>query len=179
MSDKSIDRDDQGVDEDVDIGEDANADSDIGADTSDDVFSAGDGRDGPPDVPTEWVDKGIKDVALADLPQPEGVSNESDYQKVSKAEMRAGLERLQEMRPTIEGGDGASSDYWAQIDQQQELDYANGHQKIYDAFYGQDSIRLNKDGDDYNIINGRHRIALGKEMGIDTLPARVIEREQR
>lgn len=131
------------------------------------------------DQPSEWVDQGVRDVPVADLPNPEGIHNAGDFVKVSEDDMRAGLQRLQEMRPTIESGVGASSDYWADVDKQQGMDYAHGYRRIYDAFYGQDAIRLCKDGDRYSIDNGRHRIWLAKQMGIASLPARVIERTRR
>jgi hypothetical protein len=90
--------------------------------------------------------------------------------------MRLGLDQLEGMKSAIESGEGRSSDYWADMDRKYGLDYENGYQRVYDAFYGQSAIRLTKDGTEYDIVNGRHRIAVAKEMGIDTLPARVIDR---
>ncbi len=90
--------------------------------------------------------------------------------------MKAGLERLEEMKPVIANGEGANSDYWAKHDRQQGLDYEHGYQRVYEAFYGNDAVRLNKDGDRYDIVNGRHRVWLAKRMDIGALPARVTER---
>jgi hypothetical protein len=133
---------------------------------------------GEADAPTpgDWVDRGIQDVAVADLPEPEGVEDASDFEKVSPEEMQAGLARLQEMKPVIDSGEGANTDYWREFDRKQGLAYPDGYQKVYDSFYGHDAIRLNKDGDQYDIINGRHRIFIAKQMGIGTVPARVVER---
>lgn len=129
---------------------------------------------------SEWVDQGMRDVPVADLPNPTDIHNASDWRKLSQAEMRAGLARFQEMRPTIENGAGANSDYWADRDTELGLDYEHGYQRVYDAFYhDSDKIRLTKDGDDYDVINGQHRIWLAKELGIDTLPANVVERRRR
>lgn len=125
---------------------------------------------------SQWIDTGIRDVTVADLPTPEGVDGPGSFEKVSEAEMRTGLNRLQEMQTQIESGVGASSDYWGQVDQQKGLDYADGYRRVYDAFYGHDAIRLTRDGANYDIINGRHRIWLAKQMGVEALPARVIER---
>ena len=127
---------------------------------------------------SEWVDAGVQEVPVADLPEPDDIRDENDFRKVSEGEMRAGLERLQEMRPAIESGEGSNSDYWARFDEQRGLDYEHGYRRIYDAFYGHDAIRLARDGDRYDIINGRHRIWLAQRMGIGTLPARVIERHR-
>lgn len=69
------------------------------------------------------------------------------------------------MTPTITSGIGASSDYWAKHDRQKGLAYSEGYQKIYDAFYGGDAIKIDVDGSNFNIINGRHRIWLGQTTG--------------
>ena len=81
------------------------------------------------------------------------------------------------MQPVIESGEGDNSDYWAAVDQKARLDYAHGDQRIYEAFYGQDAIRVTWDGSRYDIINGRHRIWLAKHAGLETLPVHLIERQ--
>lgn len=131
---------------------------------------------GDPPPPGDWVDRGIVDVPVADLPEPEGVDDADDFKKVSPEEMQVGLTRLQEMKPVIDSGEGANTDYWREFDRQRGLAYPDGYQKVYESFYGHDAIRLNKDGDQYDIINGRHRIFMAKQMGIGTVPARVIEK---
>lgn len=127
-------------------------------------------------APGDWVDRGIQDVPVADLPEPEGVEDAGDFEKVSPDEVKAGLMRLQEMKPAIASGEGASTDYWREFDRQRGLAYPDGYQKVYDSFYGHDAIRLDKDGDQYDIVNGRHRIFVARQMGMDTVPARVIEK---
>lgn len=131
---------------------------------------------GSPPVPGDWVDRGIQDVPVAGLPDPEGVDDAGDFKKVPLEEMKVGLTRLQEMKPVIDSGEGANTDYWHELDHQRGLAYPDGYQKVYESFYGQDAIRLDKDGDQYDIVNGRHRIFMAKQMGIGTLPARVIEK---
>ena len=90
--------------------------------------------------------------------------------------MMAGLSRLQEMQPLIEEGTGANSDYWRAIDTERGLDYADGYQRVHEAFYGNDAIKVTVDGTNYDIINGRHRIWLAQKMGIDYLPMQVTEK---
>lgn len=120
-----------------------------------------------------WIDEGIHQVPVHELPPPEGITSAADFQKVSETEMRAGIRRLQEMRPTIEAGAGASSDYWREFDKTHGLEYAHGYQRVYDAFFGMDAIKVTADGKKYDIVNGRHRIWLAQQMGIDYLPMRV------
>lgn len=134
------------------------------------ILSQSDGQDGD-----RWIDLGIQDVSVAGLPQPEDIHGAEDFKKVSMEDMREGLNRLERMRPLIDSG--ADADYWREFDSQQNLNYEHGYQRVYESFYGNDAIRLNKDGDQWDIVNGRHRIFLAREMGLSTLPARVIERQ--
>lgn len=122
-----------------------------------------------------WVDSGIRDMNPSELPDPTEIETEG-FSKVPEDMVRLGLQRLQEMRPLIENGIGANSDYWAEYDRAHGLDYEHGYQRVYEAFYGGDAIRVNWDGTTYDVINGRHRVWLARRMGIDWLPVRVIER---
>jgi uncharacterized protein YoxC len=124
-----------------------------------------------------WFDRGIQNVRLAELPNPEGIHSSDDFKKVSQAVMQAGIQRLQEMLPIIERGEGQNTDYWAQVDQRQGLTYEHGYQRIYEAFYGDSAIKLERIGNQYTITNGRHRLWLAKQMGIEMLPAQVTERQ--
>lgn len=128
---------------------------------------------------SEWVDRGIVDVSLKNIDTRDTpVNNSSDFRKVSKNEMIGGLIKLvNEIEPAIK--EGADSDDFSQLDAKLGLDYQNGYRRIYDAFYGNEPIRLEKDGDTYSVINGYHRIEAAKELGIDTLPASVLEREKK
>lgn len=117
----------------------------------------------------------IQDFAIAELPEPEGVSGTEDFTKYSSETLQSGIEKLQEMKPVIDNGTGNSSDYWYNYDQAQGLDVPNGYQIVYDSYYGDDHIRVEKDGDNYNIINGRHRIWLAKQMGVESLPMEVVD----
>jgi hypothetical protein len=129
-----------------------------------------------PPPPSAWNDEGIKFVNVADLPEPEGISGSADFRKVPADEMRAGLAKLAEMRPQIENGTGATIDYWADRDRQLGLDYHGGYQRIYEAFFGADCIKVNQDADRYDVDNGRHRIWLAKRLGVEQLPMRVVRR---
>ena len=124
----------------------------------------------------KWVDDGIRPLEVRKLGVPEGIQTAGDFHKVSEEEMRGGILRLQEMLPAIESGAGTSSDYWAAYDKQRGLEYVNGYQRVYEAFYGQDAIRVTFDGDKHDIVNGRHRVWLAQQMGIAHLPMRVIRK---
>jgi hypothetical protein len=125
----------------------------------------------------EWVTS-MRDVSVADLPDIKDIHSKEDFRDVSEETMRTGIARLQEMKPLIESGEGANSDYWYNIDQQRGLGPTDGYQSVYSAFYGNDRIHLVKDNDQYDISNGLHRIWVAKQMNIDTLPAEVVERRK-
>ena len=125
-----------------------------------------------------WIDEGIRFVNVADLPEPGSISGSVDFRKISEPEMREGIKKLQEMKPVIESGLGASADYWADYDRRLGLEFAHGYQWVYEAFYGDDCIKVNNDGGSYDIDNGRHRIWLAKRMGVQQLPMRIVKRRR-
>lgn len=129
------------------------------------------------DIKGDWQTKDAY-VAVNTLPDPQGISGDGDFRKVPSDEMRAGLRRLQEMMPVIQSGDGADPDYWSHKDAALGLEHNDGYRRIYDAFYGDNAIRVTLDNGVYDIINGRHRIWLAKQMGITTLPVRLVERDR-
>ena len=131
-----------------------------------------------PSEGSDWVDRGIQDVPVTDLPAPEGVNSPEDFDHhISYDDAVASLQRLEEMKPLIEKG--YTSEDFAKLDKAAGLSYEHGRQRIYDLYYGSDAICLNKDGDSYDIVHGRHRIFAAKRLGLKTVPARVIERVRR
>ena len=127
-------------------------------------------------VQNDWVDIGIVDVEIDKINLTDSwVHSTSDFHKVSYEEMRQGLEDLQKVvHPAVD--QGATGDDFGQIDQANSRDYSHGYQRIYDAFYGEGSIRLTRVGDKYEVTNGYHRLFVAKEMGMKTIPARVIQK---
>lgn len=121
-----------------------------------------------------WVDTGIQMVDLDRIDLSNSpVANMGDFHKVSAQEMQEGLRKLEDVvAPAV--AQGADGDYFSRLDTAQGLDYAHGYRRIYDAFYGQDCIRLDQVGDHYQVVNGYHRLFLARQMGIKSLPARVI-----
>ncbi len=124
-----------------------------------------------------WVEMGIVNFNLNGIQNVEGISSGADFKKVSKDEMEAGLNKYTEMKGLIDSGEGDNRDYWTAVDKKLGLTYAEGYQRIYEAFYGSEPIRVTKDGESYTIENGRHRIWLAKQMGITSLPASVVEKK--
>lgn len=117
----------------------------------------------------------MQDVAIADLPDPEGISGPEDFTKYSAESLQSGIEKLEKMKPIIDSGVGDNSDYWREYDAAHGLSVPDGYQIVYDSYYGGEHIRVEKFGDDYDIINGRHRIWLAKQMGVESLPMEVVD----
>ena len=123
---------------------------------------------------TDLVEVSLDRVDLRDS----GVSGPGSYKKVPYSTMREGIQRLDEVvLPAVRGG--ADSEHFARMDAELGLDYEHGYQRIYDAFFGSDSLYLNVQGDgSYSVTNGYHRIHLAGEMGLRTLPARIAKRHR-
>lgn len=102
-------------------------------------------------------------------------ADEADFKKVSKAEMIAGFAKLAQVRRWI--SQGATDSWLYDVDQAARAGgtpEAQSHHNIYRVFYGPDAISLERVGNRYRVINGQHRLAIAKELGWTTIPARVV-----
>ncbi len=110
------------------------------------------------------------------LPEPDDISGGAAFaHHATEAGLRVAIQRWEEMKPRIVSGEGEGSDYWAAQDRAKGLEYQDGYQRVYDTFYGSQHIRVEKTGNDFSIIHGRHRIWLAKRMGIRELPMEIVE----
>jgi hypothetical protein len=122
-----------------------------------------------------WEDKGVIDVPVANLPDPEGVESPQDFDHhITWEDAQSATKQLPKIQDLVKNG--KTGDDFSTEDQAAGLDYAHGKRRVYDLYYGSDPIRLDKDGDHYDIISGRHRIYAAKELGLSTIPARVKEK---
>jgi hypothetical protein len=117
--------------------------------------------------------RGTREVPLDQIDLSDStVHGPGDFTKVPYDEVVAGLRTLEsEIRPAV--ARGADGDYFARLDAQRGLDYAHGTRRIYDAFYGDTAIHLERRGAGYGVINGFHRLYVARALGITSLPARV------
>lgn len=118
----------------------------------------------------------IQDVALDQIDLTDSpVEDESDFRKVSQDEMIAGFEKLAQVRRWI--SEGATDQWLYEVDQAartQGVPEAQGHYNIYQVFYGESAITLEKTGSTYRVINGYHRLTVARQLGWTTVPARVV-----
>ncbi|GAK60502.1 hypothetical protein U27_00399 [Candidatus Vecturithrix granuli] len=127
-----------------------------------------------------WVEKGIRNTPIKNILKQidfnqSHVKETKDFGKVAHVTMLEGFRKLREVvLSAVE--QGADGDYFAKLDQEQGLPYEHGYERVYDAFYGDDAIRVNKMGEKYDVINGYHRLFVAKELGLETLPIQIVER---
>lgn len=123
----------------------------------------------------EWVDRGMVDVPVKDLPMPEDVSSPADFDHhISWEDASSATQQLPGIQDQVRNG--KTGDDFSAEDQAAGLDYGQGKRRVYDLFYGSDPVTLNKDGDQYDIVSGRHRVYAAKELDLPTIPARLFER---
>jgi hypothetical protein len=126
----------------------------------------------------DWVDRGMQDTPVDDLPWPEDVNGPEDFNHhITYDDAISATRQLEEIQPSVNRG--YTSDDFARLDSEQGLDYSRGQQRIYDLYYGSDPIRLDRDGEDYDIVSGRHRVYAAKVCGLTTVPAHVTEKVVR
>jgi len=118
----------------------------------------------PAEGTSEWVDRGIIDVPVQDLPISEDVNGPEDFDHhISWEDAKAATEKLPEIQKGV--AEGKTAD-----------DFTGNDRRVYDLYYGNDPVYVNKDGENYDIISGRHRIYAAKHLGLSTIPAHVKEK---
>jgi hypothetical protein len=113
-----------------------------------------------------WVS--LSEINLDEIPE------DLSFQKTSSDEMKDGFSTLQnDVLPALREDPARDSGYFGERDREAGRDYQNGQQRVYDAFFGHDHIRLERWRGDprYSITNGRHRIAVARELGLSAIPA--------
>lgn len=137
-----------------------------------------------PDLSNFALPKGFDWISISQL-SPDALASlpsENEYRKddLSAADMRAGLELLRtRILPEIEQNpERATRDYFAEIDVVENRDVSNSLAEIYGAYFGRDAhiwVDRFKGEQYFRIGNGRHRIAVARELGWTVIPGRIEE----
>ena len=125
---------------------------------------------------SRFSEKGIVPIDVADVPNEEiGPLSADDFHKYSYDEMLEGARRFdREVRPAVEAG--SARDYFHQKDREAGSDYQHGLERLYDAYYGSEPIRVTRlKSGRMEVTNGRHRLFVAKQAGIRTVPASMAE----
>ncbi len=120
----------------------------------------------------------IRDVPLSQIKDP-GISGPDDFRGDSYEGMSQEMDRLQHLRPHVESGQGEQvADSWDQqlgMGHYSPEGYNRGYTDAYKAYYETDPVALSATEDgQYDITNGRHRVHLAQEKGLDSIPARIL-----
>lgn len=116
-------------------------------------------------------------VSLDSISRADDLRPEETFHKVSEKEVVHGFAVLRdEVLPALVSDTAASRDIFYDIDRNKGRAYADGAQRIFEAFFGDDAIVLGKGiGDSlYGVTNGRHRIHVARSLGWPAIPARII-----
>lgn len=122
---------------------------------------------------------GIQDVPLNQI-NPTDIQSASDFADPGKyAGMRREAEMLKQMEPALsQGADVETFHQWDQANQIGHYSpdgYVRGYADVYHSYHGDEAVALSGKGDGtYEVINGRHRIAVAREAGLQKIPARVL-----
>jgi len=108
---------------------------------------------------------------------------ESAFHKVNSNTMHEGLARLGEvlecLQERLTEPFTDNSVYFMRLDRRAGRTYEAGLQRVYEAFFGHDRIRLSriKGSTRWTIDNGRHRIQVARALGWQAIPAEPVEVE--
>ncbi len=114
------------------------------------------------------------DLSLIDIES--NISGPEDFAKVSLAEMKDGIAKLEStVLPVVARGGGLAE---LRVRDTHGRGRGASYTDVYEAFFGATSIKLARKPDGrYEVINGRHRIWAARQIGLDTLPVLVKDLE--
>lgn len=100
-------------------------------------------------------------------------SSSLNFEKVSRDQVAWGLDRLKSVvEPALRMGKGL--EYFASRDSAEGLSGERSYSGVYNWFYNsQHAIKLTRASGGLVVSNGYHRLAVARELGIETLPAVV------
>lgn len=132
----------------------------------------------PSDFRWMRLDEMNLEEALCDVKTADDFRSHASY-----GTMKTGLQTLREkVLPAIAShGYVADSFYFMRMDQKAGTEYENGTQRVYDAFFGSDSIAVQIDPvtSKFTVLNGRHRIKVAHDAQWLAVPVKVTQKLTR
>jgi len=130
-------------------------------------------------VPLADRTQGVSNVELSNINQTDIQSAEDFADPEKYAGMRRETEMLTQMEPALsQGADVETFHQWDEANQIGHYSpdrYVRGYADVYHSYHGDEAVALSGKGDGtYDVINGRHRIAVAREAGLQKIPAKVI-----
>lgn len=133
--------------------------------------------------PTSFsLPKGFRWVPISEIDTARDladVSNKESFRKVSYDEMLHGFETLRsEILPAInDPANPANKDTFRRRDEDEMVPYEKGTLRVYEAFFGDDVIHLDRGQNDklFGVDSGRHRIRVAMDAGWTAVPVRITD----
>jgi hypothetical protein len=136
----------------------------------------------PIDLTSLSLPRGFRWVAISDIDTARelaDVRSKAAFRKVSYDAMREGFETLcTEILPAINAPDApVGKDTFRARDLARGIPYEEGTLRVYEAFFGDDAIYLERrtSDDNFSIVNGRHRVLVAIDLGWTAVPAKTGE----
>lgn len=129
------------------------------------------------DVSYFSLPSGFQWIKLENISHEDDLPIEDGFTKVSKAIMENGFSILKkDVLPALQSEQNDPQNYFLSLDQKNGKNEETGILRIYQAFFGNDCIALDKGRGDgkYGVSSGRHRIAVAKSLGWTAVPAKII-----
>lgn len=121
-----------------------------------------------------WLDSAVVSIDEREL----------DWRKTTPDELRRGFETLARLRPFVSGVEITTAQ--AARQKRNELEalkdetgarlFSDADLGVFDAYFGSTRMRIEKAGDRYSVTNGRHRLWLAQQEGVNGLPAWLTEK---
>jgi len=120
---------------------------------------------------------GIQNVELSKLKHfPDNIKGPQDFGgRFPYESVQHHMRQLDStVRPLVE--QGYTNDQFQELDRQHGLSNVKGLAATYSIFYGSDAIKAEYDSatNTYNMGDGNHRLFVAKEMGLTSLPVRIM-----
>lgn len=133
-----------------------------------------------------YLPPGFAWVQLADLPEKDFLTDPSVFKKVKRGDMRRGVELLRDnILPAVNANPALNRDDIVRLDQQRGTGFdANGFVHadslvtVWDAFLdprreAEVVVVAHMPDGGYDVINGRHRLGLARELGMQAIPCKM------
>jgi hypothetical protein len=129
----------------------------------------------PPSFSAPVAISSVKHVELSAIDTSDREISAADFQKgYSPDDLKWAYHALHEVvMPGVAAGRGR--DYFTRRDAAEGRQGTRSYSDTFGGFFGDDAIRLERRGDKYVVTNGYHRIWIAKQMGLQSVPARVVE----
>lgn len=122
----------------------------------------------------QWIP--ISEIAATDLPiLPQ------DWNKISKADMTHGLTVfVKEIVPLLQRGQSLSAEALSEIDKAAGRSGVFGFvhpdslENIFRVMFGNECVAVSRTENGWSVTNGRHRIAVARELGWSHVPSRIL-----